>query len=418
MINPEKFLYDLFQAGLAVVDPLKITAQYLPETLPKSRVIVIGAGKASAMMAHAVEKAWPHIALEGLVVTRYDYGVPTEKIRVIEAAHPVPDDAGQRACHEMLQVINGLSADDLVIALISGGGSALLSLPAPCLSSDEKRALNRVLLNCGATIHEINCLRKHLSKIKGGQLALAAAPAKVLTLLISDIPGDDPCTIASGPTLPDPTTHAQARAVIEKYKIEISDDMRAFLQDPANETPKPDHPAFHGHEAKIIARAQDALEAAAQFADAHKIKPVILGDDIEGEARHVAKAHIELAFGYLDAGKGGHVLISGGETTVTIKGNGKGGRNTEYLLAAMIAADGRQGIFGIACDTDGIDGSENNAGAFFTPDTMEKSRALGLDASAFLENNDAYNFFEAVGGLIVTGPTYTNVNDFRALLVL
>lgn len=417
MMNPEIFLNDLFRAGLAEVDPLKVIGGHLPEKKPKGSVIVIGAGKASAMMAKAVEQAWPDIAMEGLVVTRYEYGVATKKIKIIEAAHPVPDEAGQRACNEIMQLIEGLTKEDLVIALISGGGSSLLSLPAPCLSSDEKREINRYLLSCGATIHEMNCLRKHLSGVKGGRMALAAAPAKMLTLLISDVPGDDPWTIASGPTLPDPTTQAQALSVIDKYDVPVSDDVRAWLENPSNETPKDGNPAFDGHETKIIARCQDALEAAAQFAKVQNITPIILGDDIEGEARQVAKAHIDRARKYLEQGH--HVLLSGGETTVTIKAkDGKGGRNTEYLLAAMIAADGHRDIYGIACDTDGIDGSEDNAGAFFTPDTKDKAKALDLNPAEFLNNNDAYSFFAAIGGLIVTGPTFTNVNDFRALLVL
>lgn len=417
MMNAEDFLKGLFRVGIESADPLKVLAGYLPKKLPKGRLIVIGAGKASAMMAKAVEQAWPEVEMEGLVVTRYGYGVATEKIKIIEAAHPVPDEAGHQACREIMELVNDLTEDDLVIALVSGGGSALLSLPAPCLSYDEKRDINRHLLNCGAPIRDMNCLRKHISGVKGGRLAVAAAPAKVLTLLISDVPGDDPFVIASGPTLPDPTTLVQALDVVDKYDVPISGTVRAWLSDPANETPKANHPAFVKNETRIIARCQDALEAAAQRAKVENITPVMLGDDIEGEARQVGKSHVELAFDYI--GKGGHVLLSGGETTVTIKGNGgKGGRNTEYLLAAMIAANGEKSIYGIACDTDGIDGSEDNAGAFFSPDTIAKAKALGLNPVEFLNNNDAYSFFEAVGGLVVTGPTFTNVNDFRALLVL
>lgn len=417
MIDAEDFLKGLFRGGIESADPLKVLTGYLPKKLPKGRLIVIGAGKASAMMAKAVEQAWPEVEMEGLVVTRYGYGVATEKIKIIEAAHPVPDEAGHQACREIMELVNDLTEDDLVIALVSGGGSSLLSLPAPCLSYDEKRDINRHLLNCGAPIRDMNCLRKHISGVKGGRLAVAAAPAKVLTLLISDVPGDDPFVIASGPTLPDPTTLVQALDVVDKYDVPISGTVRAWLSDPANETPKANHPAFAKNETRIIARCQDALEAAAQRAKVENITPVMLGDDIEGEARQVGKSHVELAFDYI--GKGGHVLLSGGETTVTIKGNGgKGGRNTEYLLAAMIAANGEKSIYGIACDTDGIDGSEDNAGAFFSPDTIAKAKALGLNPVEFLNNNDAYSFFEAVGGLVVTGPTFTNVNDFRALLVL
>lgn len=417
MRNAEDFLKGLFRVGIESADPIKVLAEYLPKKLSKGRLIVIGAGKASAMMAKAVEKAWPEVEMDGLVVTRYGYGVVTEKIKIIEASHPVPDEAGQQACHEIMQLVNDLREDDLVIALVSGGGSALLSLPAPCLSYDEKCDINRHLLNCGAPIHAMNCLRKHISGIKGGRLAVAAAPAKVLTLLISDVPGDDPFAIASGPTLPDPTTQAQALDVVDKYDVPISETVRAWLSDPANETPKANHPAFAKNETIIIARCQDALEAAAQCAKVENITPVMLGDDIEGEACLVGESHVELAFDYI--GKGGHILLSGGETTVTIKGQGgKGGRNTEYLLAAMIAANGNECVYGIACDTDGIDGSEDNAGAFFSPDTIVKAKALGLNPVEFLNNNDAYSFFKAVDGLVVTGPTFTNVNDFRALLVL
>lgn len=414
-VQPAEFLNDLFLVGLSAADPLLTVPPHLP-TPPKGRTVVIGAGKAAAAMAKAVEDNWPNDRIEGLVVTRYDYGKPTNRIQVLEAAHPVPDDAGEQACQQIFKKLEGLTKDDLVLALISGGGSALLSAPALCLTSQEKRGLNKSLLKSGTTIHEMNCVRKHVSAVKGGQLALAAHPAQVVTLVISDVPGDDPRTVASGPTLPDHTTQAQALGILERYQIEISDAVRAWLSDPKNETPKSDNPIFDGHEVKVISCARDALQAAAEFSRMCGVEPVILGDDIEGEARIVGAGHIQKAVAH--AGKAPCVLLSGGETTVTVKGNGKGGRNAEYLLAAMIAANGNPAIHGLACDTDGIDGSETNAGAFFTPDMMAKARAMGLDPVAYLANNDAYSFFEKMGSLIVTGPTCTNVNDFRAILVL
>ncbi len=408
--DPVIFLNDLFKAGLEAADPLKVVPPHLPP-LPKGRIIVIGAGKASAAMAKAVEESWPDAEIEGLVVTQHRYAVPTEKIEIIEAAHPVPDDAGEQACTRILQMVESLSEDDLVLCLISGGGSALLSMPAPCLSSEEKREINKALLKSGATIHEMNSVRKHLSAVKGGRLALAAQPAKIVTLIISDVPGDDPSTVASGPTLPDATTQDEALAVIDKYNVAVSDDVRAWLSDPENETPD-----FEPGETKIVARAQDALFAAASFASSQGVEPIILGDDIEGEARKVGDDHVQEAFHCLN--KSPVILISGGETTVTIKGNGKGGRNTEYLLAATIAGLGHKQIYGIACDTDGIDGSEDNAGALFTPNTLAQAKKKDIDPAVYLNNNDAYSFFEATGDLIITGPTFTNVNDFRAILVL
>ncbi|QQG35178.1 MAG: glycerate kinase [Micavibrio aeruginosavorus] len=415
IVEPAEFLRDLFMVGLAAADPLKTVPPHLPAP-PKGRTIVIGAGKAAAAMAKAVEDHWPSDNIEGLVVTRYDYGQSTRKIEVLEAAHPVPDDAGETACRMIFKKLEGLNRDDLVLALMSGGGSALLSAPAPCLSSAEKRTLNKALLKSGATIHEMNCVRKHLSAVKGGRLALASAPAKLVTLVISDVPGDDPRTVASGPTLPDPTTQVQAQAIIDRYQIPVSAAVRAWLQDNAHETPKPDNKAFIDHEVRVISSAKDALAAAADFATKSGVTPLILGDDLEGEARTVGQEHMAKALKLAEMAP--CLLLSGGETTVTVKGNGKGGRNAEYLLAAMIAAQGSPRVYGLACDTDGIDGSENNAGAFFTPAMWQAARSLGLDAQAYLDNNDAYSFFEKLGGLIVTGPTCTNVNDFRAILVL
>lgn len=414
-VEPAEFLHDLFMIGLAAADPLRAVPPHLPAP-PKGRTVVIGAGKAAAAMAKAVEDHWPNDSLSGLVVTRYDYGKPTRTIEVLEAAHPVPDEAGEQACQLIFKQLEGLTKDDLVLALISGGGSALLSAPAPCLGSTEKRALNKALLKSGASIHEMNCVRKHLSAVKGGQLALAATPAQLLTLVISDVPGDDPRTVASGPTLPDPSTQMQALAVIDRYGIPVSDTVRAWLNDPAHETPKPDNPAFASHQVKVISSAKDTLAAAADFATRSGVTPLVLGDDLEGEARLVGQEHAAKAIKL--AAMAPCVLLSGGETTVTVKGTGKGGRNAEYLLAAMIAAAGNPHIYGLACDTDGIDGSENNAGAAFTPAMWQQAQERGLDPQTYLDNNDAYSFFEALGGLVVTGPTCTNVNDFRALLVL
>lgn len=415
IVDPAEFLHDLFMVGLASADPLKTVPPHLPAP-PKGRTVVIGAGKAAAAMAKAVEDHWPNDRISGSVVTRYDYGVPTRLIEVLEAAHPVPDDAGQQACQIIASKLEGLDKDDLVLALISGGGSALLSAPAACLSAEEKRAIIKALLKSGATIHEMNCVRKHISAIKGGQLALKAAPARLLTLVISDVPGDDPRTVASGPTLPDHTTQAQALAILEKYNIPVSDVIKAWLQDPAQETPKPDSTLFEGHEVKIISSAKDVLMTASQFAEKAGITTLVLGDDLEGESRIVGQEQALKALKYTAMAP--CLFLSGGETTVTVKGNGRGGRNTEYLLSAMITAAGSPHIYGLACDTDGIDGSEDNAGAFFTPDMWQKAVDMGLDAQSYLDNNDAYSFFEKLGALIKTGPTCTNVNDFRALLVL
>ncbi len=415
LADPVAFLHDLFHAGLAAADPLKIVPPHLPPP-PKGRLIVIGAGKASAAMAQATENHYLSrgIVVEGLVVTRYGYGMATRHIEIVEAAHPVPDDAGEQACLRMLELLRGLTADDLVLCLISGGGSALLSLPAPCLDSAEKRDINKFLLRSGAPIYEMNCVRKHLSRVKGGHLALAAAPAAIVTLIISDVPGDDPHIVASGPTLPDPTTGQDALAVIDKYGIPVSQSVRDWLADPSHETPKPD--MFPGGDVRIIAKAQDALDAAAAFATRQGVHAHILGDDIEGDARETGVAHVHIAKSY--HARPPFVLLSGGETTVTVTGNGRGGRNSEYILAAALESAGSQKLYGIACDTDGIDGSEHNAGAFFTPHTLKIAAEKGCDLYASLDNNDSYSFFETVGGLVVTGPTFTNVNDFRALLVL
>jgi hydroxypyruvate reductase len=413
--KPRALLHDLFSAALRAADPAVAVPAHLPDP-PAGRTVVVGAGKAAAAMARAVEAHWRGDAarLSGLVVTRYGHAVPCERIEVVEAAHPVPDAAGRRAAERILALVGGLTANDLVLCLISGGGSALLALPAPGLSLEDKQAVNRALLRSGATISEMNCVRKHLSAIKGGRLAAAAAPARVVSLLISDVPGDDPAIIASGPTVPDPTTFAQARAILARHGIDPPAAVRAHLEAAADETPKPGDPRLARAETHIIARPQGSLEAAATVARAAGIAPIILGDAIEGEAREVARAMAETA----RRASAPSVLLSGGETTVTVRGRGRGGRNAEFLLALAIALDGAPGIHALACDTDGIDGSEDNAGAIIAPDALARAAALGLDARALLADNDGYGFFSALGDLVMTGPTLTNVNDFRAILVL
>ena len=343
------------------------------------------------------------------------------RVEVVEAAHPVPDAAGRRAAERILAMVAGLSADDLVLCLISGGGSALLALPAPGLTLAHKQEVNRLLLRSGADIAQMNCVRKHLSAIKGGRLAAAAAPARVVTLIISDVPGDDPASIASGPTVPDPTSFADARAILARYEIVPPAPVRAHLEAGAEETPKPGDARLTRAETVLIARPRDALEAASARARDAGIEPLILGDAIEGEAREVAR---DMAGSALQAAQHGRpaappcVLLSGGETTVTLRGKGRGGRNAEFLLALALALDGAPGIFALACDTDGIDGTEDNAGALIGPETLVRARAAGLDPEARLADNDGYGFFAALGDLVVTGPTLTNVNDFRAILVL
>jgi hydroxypyruvate reductase len=386
MTNPREFLLGLFDAALSAVSPAVCVPLHLPDaTTVKGRIVVVGAGKAAAAMAAAVEAAWAdHLdRIAGLVVTRYGHGVPTRKIEVIKAAHPVPDAAGQEGARRILAAVQGLSADDLVLALLSGGGSALLTLPAPGVTLAEKQARTKELLRSGASIHEINAERKRLSAIKGGKLAAAAMPARVLTLAISDVPGDDPATIASGPTVP-----------------------------------APGDPAFPFCETRVIATAQDALRAAAEVARGAGVAPLILGDRIEGESREVAKTLAGIVLSCKTHGQPlapPCVLLSGGETTVTVRGEGRGGRNAEFLLALAIALKGEPGIAAIACDTDGIDGSEDNAGALIDAQTL--ARAGTIDARAMLMDNDAYGFFAALGDLVVTGPTRTNVNDFRAILI-
>ncbi len=419
--SPRALLRGLFDTAVAAVSAAQCLPAFLPEP-PRGRTIVIGAGKGAAAMAEAVEQHWKG-ELSGLVVTRYEHGrAPgtTGRIEVVEASHPVPDAAGQRAAQRMVELLDGLTEDDLVLCLISGGGSALLAAPAEGLTLADKQTVNRALLKSGASIGEMNCVRKHLSSIKGGRLALACAPARVETLLISDIPGDDPTLIASGPTLPDAATCADALAVINKYGIDVPEAVRRHLETGAGETPKPGDARFEGHRSHVIATAQHALEAAAAQARALGYEAHILSDSIEGEARDVAEVHAGIVRQIVARNQPFTkpcVILSGGETTVTVRGNGRGGRNAEFLLALGVALDGLPGVHAIACDTDGIDGSEDNAGAILTPDSLARAEALGLKPKQLLDNNDGYGFFDALGDLIVTKPTRTNVNDFRAILI-
>ena len=424
--DPRGFLRALYDAAVERALPAENTAAWLPAP-PKGRTVVLGAGKAGGAMAAAVDALWPERApLSGLVVTRYDH-VPSAyrarpgRIEVVEAAHPVPDPAGQRAAERIAALAQGLTADDLVLCLISGGGSALLALPAPGVSLEDKRAINKALLRSGSAIDEMNCVRKHLSAIKGGRLAARCAPARVVTLLISDVPGDAPEVIASGPTVPDPSTCADALAILDRYGIEIPPAVRAGLDSGALETPKPGDARFAGHAVHMIATPRRSLEAAAALARAAGITPYILSDEMEGESREVGKVHAALARSVADAGTPFAkpcVILSGGETTVTVRRKGgRGGRASEFLLGCAIALQGRLGVHVLAADTDGIDGVEDNAGAIVTPDTLARCLALGMKAQDFLEANDAYGFFAPLSDLVVTGPTFTNVNDFRALLV-
>ena len=412
--DSENLLRRLFGAAVDAALPSKIIAGQLPEP-PKGRTIVIGAGKASAAMARALEDAWKG-DLEGLVVTRYGHSVDCDRIKIVEAAHPVPDDNGLKAARDIHNLVTGLGRDDLVIALISGGGSALLTMPADSLTLADKQAVNNGLLRSGAPIGEMNCVRRHLSGIKGGRLAAAAAPARVVTIAISDVPGDDPAAIASGPTVPDGTTSAQALAIIDKYGMDVPDAVRAWLANPASETPKPGDPVFDACEYRMAATPAMSMEAAARIVREAGLEPIMLGDAIEGEARDIGVEHARLALDHKKARRK-CVLLSGGETTVTVRGKGRGGRNTEYLLGHALELAGAEGISTIACDTDGIDGSEDNAGAWCGPQTLAAARAAGADPEALLAANDAYTCFEAAGTLVVTGPTLTNVNDFRATLI-
>ncbi len=417
--DPKTLLIEMFDAAVAAALPARIVPPHLPKP-PKGRTIVIGAGKASAAMAKAVEDNWTG-PIEGLVVTRYDHAVPCKKIEIVEASHPVPDAAGEQAARRILEKVQGLTADDLVIALISGGGSALLPLAAEGLTLADKQAINKALLASGASIDEMNCVRKHLSAIKGGRLAAAAHPARVVSLLISDVPGDGPSVIASGPTVPDPTTFADALAIVRKYKITEPAAAIAHLEKADGESVKPDDARLANNSVELVATPQMSLEAAADIARKAGIEPIILGDAIEGESREVARVMAGIARQvrkYGQPGKAPCVLLSGGETTVTVRGKGRGGRCAEFLLALTIALDGLEGVHALAADTDGIDGSEDNAGAFALDDVLARAAERGINAKLLLADNDGYSFFQKLDSLVVTGPTLTNVNDFRAILIV
>lgn len=409
--DPAGLLRGLFDAAVRSVAAETTVPQALPDP-PRGRTVVLGAGKAAAAMAAAVEAHWKG-DISGLVVTRYGHGAPTRRIEVVEASHPVPDAAGQAAAQRILDMASDLGPDDLLLCLISGGGSSLLALPAPGVTLEDKRAVGKALLRSGATISEINTVRKHLSAIKGGRLAAAAWPARCVTLAVSDVPGDDPGVIASGPTVPDPTTFADARAVLAKYGIIPPPAVAALLDAAAEESPKPGDPYLANTEFRLIATPMQALEAAADLVRQAGLTPVILGDDLEGEARELGAAHARMAL----QAKPGTVILSGGETTVTVRGNGRGGRNVEYLLGFALALGEAPNVWALACDTDGIDGTEDNAGAVHRPGSLSRGRSLGHEPDAMLADNDAYGWFSALGDLIVTGPTRTNVNDFRAIYI-
>ncbi|MDH3288346.1 MAG: glycerate kinase [Betaproteobacteria bacterium] len=423
-MSPRDLLLGSFQAALAAADPLKIVPQHLPEP-PKGRTLVVGAGKAAASMALAVEQNWPGKApLDGLVITRYQHGLLTNRINVIEAAHPVPDENGERATHEILKQVRSLTPNDLLLVLLSGGGSALLSLPVAGIGMEELKTTTRELLRSGAPIQDMNTVRKHLSAIQGGQLA-AATRAPVLALTLSDVTGDDPTHIASGPCAADPTTYQDALDILRRYKVNapraVLDHLAQGAKKKIPETPKPGNRLFGRVENRVIATAQQSLQAAADFFSGHDIHPAILGDSVTGEARQVAKVYGALARQVKRRGQPWVppvALISGGETTVTVRGKGRGGRCTEFLLALAVDLAGTDGIHALACDTDGIDGSEDNAGAVLAPDSLKRAEKKKLDAVSLLENNDAYDFFSELGDLIVTSPTRTNVNDYRTILVL
>ena len=433
--EPQQFLEYLFNAAVKRALPLHNTAASLPPPpkAGKGRTVVIGAGKAGASMAQAVEALWPLDApLEGLVVTRYHHIPPRQpglkqRIEIVEAAHPVPDAAGLAAAERILGMVQGLTQDDLVLCLISGGGSALLTLPADGLTLQDKQRINKALLDSGANIAEMNCVRKHLSRIKGGRLAAACAPARVVTLTISDVPGDDPSIIASGPTVPDATTCAEALAILKRYGIDVPGAVLAELENGALETPKPGDITFNGHEVHMIATPQQSLEAAANAARSAGLTAYILSDEMEGESREVGKVHAALGRSVALKGQPFQkpcVILSGGETTVTIRkrpegtAKGRGGRAGEFCMGLALALQGQSGVYALAADTDGIDGVEDNAGAYVAPDTLQRAAVKGMKLDTYLDRNDAYGYFDALGDLVVTGPTHTNVNDFRVLLIL
>ncbi|GHB02179.1 glycerate kinase type-2 family protein [Modicisalibacter luteus] len=414
------WLYRLAQVAVSAVHPASLLPDRLPEP-PAGRTVVVGAGKAAAAMAQTLEIAWqashPDAPLSGLVVTRYGHAEVCRRIEVLEASHPMPDELGEQAAQRMLGSVRDLGEDDLVIALISGGGSSLMSLPAPGLTLRQKQTLTKALLHSGAPIREINTVRRHLSAIKGGRLAAAAHPARVVTYLISDVPGDEPSLIASGPTLPDDATPADALAILETRGIAVPDSVRRHLVTDSS-APRRDDPDFARDEAFVLARAADALDAARGHAERAGIEVCLLGDDLEGEARDLGRAQGRLALSLQSERSHPLLLLSGGETSVTVKGEGRGGRNVEYLLGVFETLKGSEGIHALAIDTDGIDGSESNAGAIISPDGWQRARAARLSVADYLTRNDAYTFFNALDDLVVTGPTRTNVNDFRAILIL
>jgi len=417
-VDPRRLLRDMFDAAIAAAQPALCVPRHLPAA-PKGRLVVIGAGKASAAMARVVEAHWQG-PLSGLVVTRYGYGVPCERIEIVEAAHPVPDAAGERAAQRLFQVVKGLTPDDLVLCLISGGGSSLLPLALPGLSLAEKQALNRALLASGASIGEMNCVRRHLSAIKGGRLAAACHPARVFNLLLSDVPGDDPIDIASGPTVPDPTTCGDALSIVRRYGIDLPPRALSLLESGEGESLKPGDPRLPAIETRFVATPQMALEAAAAVARDAGFAPHILGDALEGEARDVGKTLAGIALQVARRGQPFQapcVLLSGGETTVTVRGQGRGGRNVEFLMSLALALDGEPGVHALAGDTDGVDGQEEIAGALLAPDTLTRAWAQGMRPRERLDDNDGHGFFEALGDSVITGPTLTNVNDFRAIVI-
>ncbi|MGO7040742.1 glycerate kinase [Rhizobium acaciae] len=411
-------LHQIFDAAVESASPQRAVLENLPDK-PKGRCVVVGAGKASAAMAAALDSAWPDVDVSGVVVTRYGHAVPAGRIRIIEASHPIPDAMSETAAADVLQAVRGLTPVDLVVALVSGGGSALLVAPAGDMSLADKQNVNRALLASGATITEMNAVRKHLSRIKGGRLGLAARPAKVVTLVISDVPGDDPASIASGPTIADESTIDEVRGIISRYRIVLPDTARAVL-DSGDETPKP---ADLASDVRIIAAPLLALYSAAKAAANAGLQTLVLGDAIEGEARELGTVMAGIALSAKIKGlplRGPAILLSGGEGTVSIgcEPAGRGGRNTEFLLGLAVALKGHAGIWAIAGDTDGIDGTEDAAGAVVTPNTLERGRKKGLDARAYLASHDSYSFFDAIGDLVKTGPTLTNVNDIRAILIV
>jgi glycerate 2-kinase len=418
-VEPRSLLTSIFRAAVAAADPELTIRKHLPAK-PKGRVVVIGAGKGSAQMAAAFEKAWDG-AIEGVVVTRYGYGATCERIEVLEAAHPVPDEAGLRAGRRLLSAVSGLTGDDLVVALVSGGGSALLPSPPEGLTLADEIAVNEALLASGAPISAMNTVRKHVSAIKGGRLAAAAWPAKVVSLVVSDIPGDNPALVASGPTVPDAATREEALSIVEAYRMSLPDAVMAHLRSDKADAPRPDDDRFAGNEVHVIASAAVSLEAAAEEARRHGVEAVILSDSIEGEARDVGSVHAAIAREVALRGRPFArpvLMLSGGETTVTLRGKGgRGGRNSEFLLSFAVGIDGFDGIHALAADTDGIDGSEDNAGAFADGASVARMRAAGADAKALLAANNAWTAFSAAGDLFVPGPTGTNVNDLRAILV-